>query len=169
MRPISALVSRYTSALARLVETTMIGALLVELRSGTPTVARILPFAILTAFTKTAFRPTRNAFSVDLLSRATVQTDADGRPLKDERGRPLEWKTHLFAMTSLIGTLAAAATLVGLLLGGQILDLAGHRYAPLFAAQALMHLLFVGILFFGISAMMVRVGILQIVIVAAEV
>jgi MFS family permease len=134
---------------ARLVETAMIGVLLVELRAGTPTVAGILPFAILTAFTKTAFRPTRNAFSVDLLSRSSVQRDAEGNPLKDERGQPLEWKTHLFAMTSLIGTLAAAATLVGLLLGGRILDFAGHRYAPLFAVQAAMHLLFVAIIFFG--------------------
>jgi MFS family permease len=134
---------------ARLVETAMIGVLLLELRSGAPSVARILPFAILTAFTKTAFRPTRNAFSVDLLSRSTVQTDAAGNILRDERGQPLEWKTHLFAMTSLIGALAAAATLVGLLLGGRILDFAGHNYAPLFAAQAAMHLLFVGVIFFG--------------------
>ena len=132
---------------ARLAETAMLGVLIVEMMAGPPTIARVLPFAMLTAFTKTAFRPTRNAFSVDLLVQESAQIDASGHPLVDERGKPLEYKTHLLAFASLIGTLSAAATLVGLLLGGQVLALASGNYWPLFAVQGLMHLGFVAIVF----------------------
>lgn len=132
---------------ARLVEAGMLAYLLVRLSAGRPTVAGILPFVMLTAFTKTAFRPTRIAFSVDLLRRETAQTDEHGRALVDERGHPLRQKTHLLAMTSVIGALQALATFGGLLLGGRILDLAAGRYTPLVAIQAVMHLAFAGTLF----------------------
>jgi len=134
---------------ARLIETAMIGVLLVGLASGPPTIARILPFAMLTAFSKTTFRPTRIAFAVDLLSSESPQIGPDGEPLVDERGRPLTYKTHLLAMTSLVGALAALATLAGLLLGGRILALAAGSYTPLFVVQALSHVGFATIVFFG--------------------
>ncbi len=133
---------------ARLAETAMLGILMVELTAGTPTVARMLPYVMLTAFTKTAFRPTRIAFSVDLLSRESVQADATGGELKDERGLPLRYKTHLLTMTSIVGTLSAAATFAGLLLGGRILALAAGAYAPLFVVNGLMQLGFVAVIFF---------------------
>jgi hypothetical protein len=132
---------------ARLAETAMVGVLLLGLAAGTPTVSRMLPFMVLMAFSKPAFHPTRNAFAVDLLRHESPQIGADGRPLLDERGRPLTYKTHLLTMSSLIGGLAAAATLAGLLLGGRILALAGGSYAPMFLVQGLMHLGFVAIVF----------------------
>ncbi|HQY61587.1 MAG: hypothetical protein IPF92_05790 [Myxococcales bacterium] len=133
---------------ARLVEGAALLFLLVRLTSGAPTVRGILPFVMLSAFTKTAFRPTRIVFSVDLLREQSVQTDETGAPLKDERGEPLLQKTHLLTMTSVIGGLQALATFGGLLLGGRILALAAGRYAPLIAVQAVMHLAFAGLLFF---------------------
>jgi hypothetical protein len=133
---------------ARLAETAMVGVLLLEIVAGPPTVASVLPFAMLTAFTKTAFRPTRIAFSVDLLEKESPQVDATGEPLKDERGEPLEYKTHLLALTSLVGALGAAATLLGLLVGGRILAASNGSYSPMFAAQGLMHLGFVAVVFF---------------------
>ncbi len=133
---------------ARLVETSMLGVLLISLASGPPTLGRVLPFAMLTAFTKTAFRPARGAFAVDLLRRESPQVDAAGETLVDERGEPLRYKTHLLALTSLVGALAALATLSGLLLGGRILALTSGRYWPLFLVQGLAHLGFVAILFF---------------------
>ncbi|HRG99294.1 MAG TPA: hypothetical protein PLR99_23755 [Polyangiaceae bacterium] len=132
---------------ARLVEAAALLFLLVRLTSGAPTVGAILPFVMLSAFTKTAFRPTRIAFSVDLLREESVQTDEAGVPLKDERGAPLLQKTHLLTMTSVIGGLQAVATFAGLLLGGRILALAAGRYAPLIAVQAVMHLAFALLLF----------------------
>ncbi len=133
---------------ARLIETGMLVVLLLQLSMGTPTIGRLLPFVMLTAFTKTAFRPTRIAFSVDLLSRETPRVDAEGGPMADEHGRPLTQKTHLLVMTSVIGTLQALATLAGLLLGARILTLAAGSYAALFAVQGVMHLGFLAIVFF---------------------
>ncbi len=133
---------------ARLVEAAALLFLLARLRAGAPTVGAILPFVMLSAFTKTAFRPTRIAFSVDLLREESVQTDEAGAPLEDERGAPLLQKTHLLTMTSVIGGLQAVATFAGLLLGGRILALAAGRYAPLIAVQAVMHLAFALLLFF---------------------
>jgi hypothetical protein len=133
---------------ARLVETLMLFVLLAQLSLGAPTIGRILPFVMLTAFTKTAFRPARMAFSVDLLEHESAQVDAEVRPLLDERGEPLTQKTHLLVMTSVTGALQAISTLVGLLLGGRILAMAAGSYAPLFAVQGLMHLGFLLIVFF---------------------
>jgi hypothetical protein len=133
---------------ARLAEVAMGVFLLTRLAAGAPTIASILPFVMLGAFTKTAFRPTRIAFGVDLLSHESVQADASGSELRDERGEPLRYKTHLLTMTSLTGALAAAAAFGGLLVGGRILDLAAGRYAPLFFIQGLTQLGFVAVIFF---------------------
>jgi MFS family permease len=131
---------------ARLTEAALVGVLLLGLASGAPTIGSVLPFAILAAFSKTAFRPTRGAFAVDLLERETTQVDADGRALLDERGEPLVFKTHLLAMTSLIGALSAAATLLGLILGGRILAVAAGHFWPMFVVQGLMHVGFAAII-----------------------
>ncbi len=133
---------------ARVTEAAFVGVLLLGLASGAPTVRSVLPFAILAAFSKTAFRPTRGAFSVDLLGRETTQVDAAGAPLLDERGQPLLFKTHLLAMTSLIGALSAGATLLGLIVGGRILALAAGSYWPMFLVQGLMHVGFAAIICF---------------------
>ena len=132
---------------ARLAETAMVGVLLTGVASGAPTVASVLPFAILMAFSKTAFRPTRGAFAVDLLARESPQVDASGAPIADERGSTLRYKTHLLAMTSLVGALGAAASLAGLVLGGRIMKLAAGAYWPMFLVQGLMHVGFVAIIF----------------------
>lgn len=127
---------------ARLLETLALGALVLRLANGVPTIGTVLPFAMLTAFSKTAFRPAKIAFSVDLLSHETPQMDADGKPLLDERGAPLFQKTHLLVMGSVIGVLGATAVLVGLLLGGRVVAAAHGSFAFLFLIQAVMHLAF---------------------------
>lgn len=128
---------------ARLIETAMLGIMIGELDVGPPSVAKVAPFMMLTAFTKTAFRPARAAFSVDLLRLETVQLDLEGRPLRDERGQPLTYKTHLLTFSSLVSTLSSAATLAGLLVGGQLMALAGGAYTPLLFAQMIAQLVFV--------------------------
>lgn len=131
---------------ARLIETVMLGVMIVQLGTGgAPSVAKVAPFMMLTAFTKTAFRPARTAFSVDLLKREAIQRDIAGRPLLDERGEPLMYKTHLLTFSSLIGVLSSAAVLVGLLVGGQLMALAHGAYTPLLCAQLVAQLGFVGI------------------------
>jgi MFS family permease len=134
---------------ARLASAATLGILMLSLAQGAPTLARVLPFTMVFAFSKSAFRPTRTAFSVDLLRHETRQVDANGAPRTDERGQPLMLKTHLLAMTSLIETLSAAAVLFGLLLGGRILALAEGRYWQLFLIDAVMQLGFVALVFFG--------------------
>jgi hypothetical protein len=132
---------------ARLVDAVLLVALLIELALGPPTIARVLPFIMVTSFTKTAFRPTRIAFAADLLRTETLQVDAHGKPRFDERGQPLVYKKHLLALTSLIGTLAALATLIGLLLGGRIIALAAGRYWQLFLVDAVMRVGFAVLVF----------------------
>jgi hypothetical protein len=132
---------------ARLVEAILLVTLLVELAVGPPTIARVLPFVMVAAFTKTAFRPTRVAYSADLLTKETLQVDAAGQPRFDEQGQPLRYKTHFLALTSLVGTLSAVATLIGLLLGGRILSLAAGRYWQLFLVDAVMRVGFVAVVF----------------------
>ena len=133
---------------ARLAETAMLGVLLLELTAGPPTIGRLLPFVMLTAFTKTAFRPARGAFAVDLLTHESPSVSAAGKRAFDEDGRPLSYKTHLLTLSSLTGTLAAASGLAGLLLGGRILAASQGAYTPLFVIQALAQLGFVAVVFF---------------------
>lgn len=132
---------------SRLLETLMLGVLVFELALGPPTILRILPFAMVAAFSKTAFRPARTAFMVDLLRKKTPQVDVDGRPLVDEQGQPLEYKTHLLAVTSLLRALAAGAAMTGLVFGGRILTLTSGRYWPLFLVDVILHVVVVVVLF----------------------
>ena len=128
---------------ARLIETAMLGVLIAQLGTGPVTVAKVAPFMMLTAFTKTAFRPARAAFAVDLLRCEATQLDAAGRALLDEHGQPLAYKTHLLTFSSLIVVLSSAATLGGLLVGGHLMRLAGGAFTPLFVAQLVAQLGFV--------------------------
>lgn len=134
---------------ARLTETLLLGLLVIELLTGPPTLLRLLPYVMLSAFMKTGLRSTRIAFSVDLLQREELQVDEQGRPLYDERGEPLRYKTHLLTSTSLVGALHTVAALVGLLLGGRILSSVSGRYGILFLFDVLTNLGFIAVVLFG--------------------
>lgn len=134
---------------ARLAETLLLGLLVIELLTGPPTPLRLLPYVMLSAFMKTGLRSTRIAFSVDLLHREELQVDAQGRPLYDERGEPLRYKTHLLTSTSLVGALHTVAALIGLLLGGRILSMVSGRYGVLFLFDVLTNLGFIAVVLFG--------------------
>jgi hypothetical protein len=131
---------------ARLVETAALGLAMWGV-SGTPTVARLLPYFLISAFTKTALRPTRIAFEVDLLSEEAVQLDENGAQILDERGHPRMYKLHLLAFESLTSFLRSASVLGGLLLGGKILAAAGGNYRPLFAVDVATNLGFIAVVF----------------------
>lgn len=125
---------------ARLVETFALGLLVARLVGGAPSVASVLPFTMLAAFCKTAFRPARIAFSVDLLCRESPLVSPDGTARVDENGAPLVQKTHLLVASSVTGALGATAVLVGLLVGGEVVAMAKGNLAALFALQGAMHL-----------------------------
>jgi hypothetical protein len=144
--------ARYRHALvvgSRFVEGALLVLLVALLATGKPTIGRILPFVVLSAFTKTAFRPARIAFAVDILQKESPVLGADGSPARDEHGAPLMQKTHLVAASGVTSALQAAATLLGLLVGGKVLAAAHGSYAPLFLAQAALHLAFAGMLAFS--------------------
>lgn len=143
--------ARYRHALvvgSRVVEGMWLVLLVALVKTGTPTIGRILPFVVLSAFTKTAFRPARIAFAVDILRKESPVLRDDGSPAHDEHGAPLVQKTHLVAASAVTSSLQAAATLLGLLVGGKVLAVAHGSYAPLFLAQATLHLTFAGMLAF---------------------
>jgi hypothetical protein len=133
----------------RLVETGILAFLVASLASGPPTVARILPYVMVSAFMKTGLRATRVAFSVDLLSEESPSRDRNGAPLKDERGDPLRYKTHLVTFSSVTSLLSTLAILAGLLLGGVVMERAGGRTWNLFAFDVLTNLGFIAALYFG--------------------
>jgi hypothetical protein len=128
----------------RAIETVLLGVLVVELSLGPPTIPRVLPYMMVSAFMKTSLRATRIAFSVDLLQRSTTSQGEDGAELKDERGAPLEMKTHLVTFTSLVKFFATAAALGGLVVGGRVMAAVGGRTWVLFAVDVLSN---VGFLF----------------------
>lgn len=133
----------------RAIETLVLGILVLGLMQGPPTLGRVLPYMMLSAFMKTALRPTRKAFAVDLLGHEAQQLDANGSPLLNERGEPRTYKLHLLSMTALVSTLLAIATLLGLLLGGRILDAVHGVYWPLFAFDVLTNLGFMLVVALG--------------------
>lgn len=102
-------------------------------RDGHLSIAQLLPYFMVSAFMRTALRPARRAFEVDLLRHEAVQLDAAGAVLHDERGEPRRYKTHLLAFGSLTSFLGTSATFVGLLVGGQILEAVHRSYVPLLA------------------------------------
>jgi hypothetical protein len=112
-------------AWGRAIETATLGLLMFLLRGGPPSVGRILPYFVVAAFMKTALRPSRLALEVDLLDKELPQRDASGALLLDDLGRPLPYKEHLLTFTSIIAFFNVAATLLGLLVGGRLMELAG--------------------------------------------
>jgi hypothetical protein len=133
----------------RAVETLALGLLVWGVASGPPSAGRVLPFMMVSAFMKTALRPTRLAFEVDLLGRDAPQFGPDGQPLLDERGEPRRYKTHLLPMSALTSALRAGATLLGLVLGGRILGAVRGAYWPLFAFDVLTNLGFIAVVLLG--------------------
>lgn len=126
----------------RALETLALGALVVVLASGPPSLAKVAPYMMVTAFMKTALRPTRVAFEVDLLEESVPQLDEDGHPMLDEHGRPRMLKPHLLPYGALIGALRSAAALVGVLLGGAIVRAAHQRYWLIFSFDVLTNVVF---------------------------
>ena len=135
--------------LARVIETLALMAAIWAVAGGTPTIKRLLPYTMISAFMKTALRPTRIAFQVDLLRRQDVQVDAHGDPLEDERGEPRLYKVHLLSFESMISVLKSVAVFGGLLLGGKILAAAGGRYTPLLVVDVITNCCFIAVVFFG--------------------
>jgi hypothetical protein len=132
---------------ARLVETAALGVAIWGVTSGAPSIGRLLPYFMISAFMKTALRPTRSAFEVDLLRREHPQVDAHGEEVRDERGAPRFYKVHLLSFEAMSSMLRSAALLAGLLLGGKILGAVGGRYAPLLVADVGTNLCFVATVF----------------------
>ncbi len=133
----------------RLVETGILAFLVVALASGPPTIARVLPYVMVSAFMKTGLRATRIAFSVDLLHEESASRDKQGAPLQDERGAPLRYKTHLVTFSSVTSLLSTLAVIGGLLVGGQVMERAGNRTWLLFAFDVLTNLGFIAALYLG--------------------
>lgn len=129
----------------RVVETLALSAAIVGVASGRPTIGRVLPYFLVSAFMKTALRPARAAFEVDLLRREDVQIDAQGAPLLDESGDPRPYKVHLLSFSAMISLLRTAATFAGLLLGGRILAAVHQSYVPLFVFDVATNLGFIAV------------------------
>jgi hypothetical protein len=125
---------------ARGVETFALAGLVVLIASGPMTIARILPYALVSGFLKTALRPTRLALAVDLLDHEQTEEGVD------ERGEPRRRKTFLPTFAALTSQLSGAAVLVGLVLGGKIMGAAHGRVWMLFAFDVLTNLVFLAIL-----------------------
>ncbi|MFO0549562.1 MAG: hypothetical protein U0271_14310 [Polyangiaceae bacterium] len=128
---------------ARSIETIALGALVFMIMRGRPTIGSILPYVMVSAFMKTALRPTRIAFEVDLLTREQRQTTASGAPLLDEVGAPRLMKTHLLTASAMIFTLKTFSSLLGLLLGGVIMGAVHGAFWPLFAFDVLTNIGFI--------------------------
>lgn len=131
---------RNVLVVARVVETVVLGALVVLIASGPLTIARILPYALVSGFLKTALRPTRMALEVDMLE---CEEPEDGL---DETGAPRTRKTHLPSFAALTSQCSSAAVLAGLLLGGQLMRAASGRAWILFAFDVLTNVAYLAIL-----------------------
>ncbi|MCC6554053.1 MAG: hypothetical protein IT372_13680 [Polyangiaceae bacterium] len=131
----------------RAVETALLAVLVLQLAIAPPTIARVLPYVMVTAFMKTALRSTRIAFSVDLLREETTPRGPDGNALLDERGAPLRTKSHLVQFLSLSSMVSTVALLIGLLVGGQVMGLVGGRAWILFAIDVLTNLGFLAVVY----------------------
>jgi hypothetical protein len=131
----------------RALETAVLGYLVVSLSSGPPTIARVLPYIMVSAFMKTGLRATRIAFSVDLLQEESISRDQDGKVLLDEQGAPLRYKTHLVTFSSLTSLISTLAVLGGLLAGGLVMELAAGRTWALFAVDVVSNLGFIAIVY----------------------
>jgi hypothetical protein len=129
---------------ARVAETFAMGLLVVLLRlGGTPTISLVLPYFLIAAFVKTAVRPARIAFEVDLLTSRRVQVDENENVVVDDVGRPLYYKPHLLTVTSLVSFLGAAATLIGLLCGAGLLSAVSGDFATIYLLDVLTNVVFI--------------------------
>jgi hypothetical protein len=131
---------RNVLVVARGVETVALAGVVVVIASGPVTIARILPYALVSGFLKTALRPTRIALAVDLLDHEEIE---DGL---DERGEPRRRKTFLPTFAALTSQLSGAAVLLGLLLGGKMMSLAHGRIWALLAFDVITNVAFLAIL-----------------------
>jgi hypothetical protein len=134
---------------ARGVETLALSVVIFAVAGGQPTLERVLPYFLVSAFMKTALGPTRIAFRVDLLRREQVQVDADGAPVLDELGGLRAYKVHLLTFSALPSFLRGASTFAGLILGGAIMARLHGRYVPLFVFDVVTNLGFIAFVFFG--------------------
>ena len=133
-------------AWGRVIETVALSVAVLSIASGGLSIGRLLPYFMVSSFMRTALRPTRSAFEVDLLREERVQTDAAGEPLRDELGAPRKYKVHLLSFGAMTSLLRTTATFVGLLAGGQILEAVHQSYVPLFAFDIGTNLCFVAVL-----------------------
>jgi hypothetical protein len=124
------------------IETALLAGLALQLAFEPPTITSVLPYAMVSAFMKTALRSTRIAFSVDLLERSEPARSLNGSCLDDERGQPLRYKIHLGTFTAASTLLSTLASLVGLIIGGQVLTMVGGRLWLPFAGDVLSNLVF---------------------------
>ncbi|WP_394847529.1 hypothetical protein LZC95_08695 [Pendulispora brunnea] len=122
--------------------------LVAALGHGEPTIPMLLPFMLGSAFLKTAFGATENAFQVDLLRHESTQLGDDGLPLSDERGEPLRYKTHLLSLSSLVESITLAGTFVALLVGGIVMKAASGRLVTLVAFDVVANVICLLALFF---------------------
>jgi hypothetical protein len=129
----------------RVLETIALSIAVIGIARGGLTIGSVLPYFMVSSFMRTALRPTRTAFEVDLLREERVQIDADGKPLLDELGAPRIYKVHLLSFGAMTSLLRTTATFGGLLLGGRILAAVNQRYAPLFAFDIGTNLVFIGV------------------------
>jgi hypothetical protein len=125
---------------ARGVETIALGGLVVLIASGPMTIARILPYALVSGFLKTALRPTRIALAVDLLDHEETEEGVD------ERGEPRRRKTFLPTFAALTSQLSSGAVLLGLVLGGKMMSAAAGHVWTLFAFDVITNVVFLVIL-----------------------
>ncbi|WP_394837044.1 hypothetical protein LVJ94_09060 [Pendulispora rubella] len=122
--------------------------LVMALGQGEPSIPMFLPFLLGGAVLKSGLRATENAFHVDLLRRESVQVDPDGRPLYDERGRPLLYKTHLLSLSSLVLSIVELGDFVALVVGGLVMKVASGRLAQLVAFDVAAHVICFVVLFY---------------------
>ncbi|HEX4513283.1 MAG TPA: hypothetical protein VH054_07095 [Polyangiaceae bacterium] len=125
---------------ARGVETFALAGVVCVIASGPVTIARFLPYALVSGFLKTALRPTRIALAVDLLDHEEIE---DGL---DERGEPRRRKTFLPTFAALTSQLSSGAVLLGLVLGGKMMTLAHGRVWTLLAFDVITNVVFLAIL-----------------------
>ncbi len=125
---------------ARGVETFALAGMVCVIASGPVTITRILPYALVSGFLKTALRPTRIALAVDLLDHEETEEGFD------ERGEPRRRKTFLPTFAALTSQLSAGAVLLGLVLGGKMMALAHGRVWALLAFDVITNVVFLAVL-----------------------
>jgi hypothetical protein len=129
------------------IETLALGVMAIALIGHEVTLARTVPYFLLSAFMKTALRPTRISFEVDLLKETEARVDADGNPVLDEKGRQIQAKKNLLLFSSWLGACSSVALLTGLVLGGQIMSWLGGRVYIVLLIDVLTNIAFLGILY----------------------